>query len=112
VKRHHDLLESACHDLDASIAKDMAKADVPLDDSLFHQHVQLYKDINELREQRSEAVRQLEAVDETTPLAALIQEEGRLKTRVSQLDASIETSRAAACSFQPWADFWTCHCTP
>ena len=98
VKRHHDLLESACHDLDASIAKDMAKADVPLDDSLFHQHVQLYKDINELREQRSEAVRQLEAVDETTPLAALIQEEGRLKTRVSQLDASIETSRAAAAS--------------
>ena len=49
VKRHHDLLETACHELDIGIAKEVAKTVDPLDDNLFHKHVQLYRDISVLR---------------------------------------------------------------
>ena len=95
VKRHHDLLESECHKLDVAIAKDIAISPVTLSDSIFHKHVQLYWEINKLKAQHREAIKLLEEVDESTPLGVL-QQEDKLKTRIGQLDASIEASRSAA----------------
>lgn len=58
TKKHHDLLEQACHKLDLEVAKDMAKTGTPVGDNPFGDYVTLLHHIIEMKSERHNLIQQ------------------------------------------------------
>ena len=98
VKRHHDLLEDECYQIDKFIAVDIARSNVALTKSKFDLYVQSWRAIYNLKHERQQAVRELETAHDITPLAHLVNWEVTLTSKIVQLDKHIERKKSAIVS--------------
>ena len=96
VKRHHDLLEDACHSLDLSVAIDKARSNMVLTNSKFDMYVQEWRDIYSLKRERQTIVTLLETGYDDVPLAQLSNWEAQQRSKILKIDKKIEEKKAKA----------------
>ena len=96
IKRHHDLLETACSRIDRSIALFIARCDTDLSDSVFDRFVKQQRNILELKAQKNKIIEKLERFEDVTCLAKLATEERRLKAAYTSIDQKIAQAKQAS----------------
>ena len=86
VKKHHDLLELDCHSLDLEIAKDIARRDTGLSNTLYDQFVEGIRTKYELERKIAELKNKCEDLEDNCSLATLASGKGKLKRTQLQLE--------------------------
>ncbi len=94
VKKHHDLLEEACHLIDLDLAKAVAEIVGPVSDSEFGKCVTLFRTIKAKKQKRSELSLELEKCNsEDISLAQMKREELKLKTDIIKTNTEIDAMK-------------------
>ncbi len=96
VKKHHDLLESACHTIDVEVAKEKAKVQATSQGDLYGTYIQSLVDKNDL-EQRIKALHEeIEDLEETCSLATLTKEKSKI-TKLVKKKGVLEENLSRVC---------------
>ena len=79
VKKHHDLMELECHNLDELVAVDVALHTEEINDTLYHRYLKQVKEMHVLKEKLEYLDADLENLEDTVGVADYESEEIRLK---------------------------------
>jgi hypothetical protein len=92
VKKHHDLLEKECHNLDCLIAAEKAKGTSDLSKGQYDQYIDQLKHVLKLEEKLRQCDEKLQHLnnDDNFALAEIV----RNKTRISKLEKKMEDLKA------------------
>ena len=94
VKKHHNLLEAACHKLDVDIAIDRAKEPGNLSDQLFDNYVLAVREKAKLQAEIAKLNSRIDDMEENSPLAAMLRNAtkiGNLKAKKLNLSQRLDT---------------------
>ena len=89
IKKHHDLLEAACHKLDVDVATDKAKKPGNLSDQLFDEYVLAVREKAKLQGQIAKLDTKIEDLEENSSLATMLRNATKIdKLKAKKLDLS------------------------